>query len=348
MPGARFIHHEFGHACEDNRDEGSQQPCVSWEDGAMSLPVIVLIGATATGKSRLAVQLALALRADGVDAEVVNADSMLVYRGMDIGTAKPSTEERGGVPHHLIDILDVTQTASVADFQRLARTAITDIRVRRAVPIVVGGSALYTRAIVDHFEFPGSDAEVRSRWEAELQRVGALALHARLAEVAPASAAKIEPANGRRTVRAFEVLELAGGHVPNLPEWSYELDNVHQFGLSEDRAVLDARINERVDAMWREGLVQEVRHLLNQGLRDGLTAVRAIGYRQVVDFLDGEYSEEEARELTKKATRRFFRKQLGWYRRDPRITWLDAGAVDNVESIIQSVGLAPERRGNQR
>ncbi len=314
----------------------------------MPLPVLVLIGATATGKSRLAVQVARALVGDGVGAEIVNADSMLVYRGMDIGTAKPSVAERGGIDHHLIDILDVTQKASVADFQKLARGTIAEIHARGAIPIVVGGSALYTRAIVDHFEFPGSDATVRARWETELERVGAPALHARLAEMAPASAAKIEPANGRRTVRAFEVMEITGGHAPDLPEWTYELDNVHQFGLDQDRAVLDARINERVETMWREGLVLEVQRLLGTGLRDGVTAIRAIGYRQVVDFLDGECSEDEAKEQTKRATRRFFRKQLGWYRRDPRITWLDAGAPGNVESILASIGWAPSNSGRQQ
>ncbi len=314
----------------------------------MSLPVFVLIGATATGKSALAVRVARDLRAKGVDAEIVNADSMLVYRGMNIGTAKPSEAERDGIPHHLVDILDVTQKASVADFQQLARSTIVEIHGRGAIPIVVGGSALYTRAIVDHFEFPGSDAVVRARWEAELDRVGALALHARLSQEAPASAAKIEPANGRRTVRAFEVMELTGGHAPDLPEWTYELKDVHQFGLDQDRAVLDARINERVETMWREGLVEEVQRLLAEGLREGVTAIRAIGYRQVVDFLDGECTGAEAKEQTKKATRRFFRKQLGWYRRDPRITWLDAGASDNVETIVASIGWKPSNSGRQQ
>ncbi|MDO5735904.1 MAG: tRNA (adenosine(37)-N6)-dimethylallyltransferase MiaA [Propionibacteriaceae bacterium] len=312
----------------------------------MSLPVVVLIGATATGKSRLAIALAHAMQDSGVGAEIVNADSMLVYRGMDIGTAKPSMSERSGVPHHLVDILDVTQTASVADFQALARTTIANIVSRGACPVVVGGSALYVRAIVDHFEFPGSDPTVRARWEAELERVGAVALHARLAAEAPESAAKIEPANGRRTVRAFEVMELTGGHAPHLPEWTYELNNVHQFGLDEDRAVLDARINDRVDAMWCDGLVDEVRGLLAAGLREGVTAIRAIGYRQVVAFLDGECTEEEAKSETKRATRRFFRKQLGWYRRDPRITWLQAGGQDNVATILASIGWgATEMRG---
>ncbi len=304
----------------------------------MSLPVIVLIGATATGKSRLAVDLAHALQQRGTRAEVVNADSMLVYRGMDIGTAKPTAEERGGVVHHLVDIWDVSRTASVADFQALARSSIAEVRARGAVPIVVGGSALYTRAVVDHFDFPGSDPDVRAKWETELERVGAVALHARLAELAPESAAKIEPSNGRRTVRAFEVTELTGGHAPNLPQWTYELENVHQFGLDEDRAVLDGRINERVDAMWEGGLVEEVRGLLHEGLRDGVTAIRAIGYRQVVEFLDGKCTEEEAVLDTKRATRRFFRKQLGWYRRDPRIMWLRADAQDNPATILASLG----------
>lgn len=311
-------------------------------------PVVVMIGATATGKSKLAVDVALDLLGDGVGAEIVNADSMLVYRGMDIGTAKPTPDERRGVPHHLVDIIDVTEKASVADFQRLARAAITDIRGRGAIPIVVGGSALYTRAIVDHFEFPASDAVVRARWEEELERVGAPALHARLREVAPASAAKIEPANGRRTVRAFEVMELTGGHAPALPEWTYELENVHQFGLDQERALLDARINERVDAMWAGGLVDEVHALLEDGLRDGVTAIRAIGYRQVVDFLDGHSTQEEAMELTRRATRRFFRKQLGWYRRDPRITWLDAGSGTNVSTIRASIEWAATSEGGPR
>jgi tRNA dimethylallyltransferase len=306
----------------------------------VSAPLIVLVGPTATGKSRLAVDLALALAVRGRPAEIVNADSMLVYRGMDIGTAKPTADERSGFPHHLVDIAEVTERASVAEFQALARAAIAEVRGRGAVPILVGGSALYTRAIVDRFEFPGSDPEVRARWEAELERVGAHALHARLAGVAPESAAKIEPGNGRRTVRALEVLELTGGHAPSVPEWTYELDDVHQFGLELDRAELDARIDERVDRMWADGLVDEVRGLLNRGLREGVTAVRAIGYRQVVEFLDGACTEDEAKDAVKRATRTFFRKQLGWYRRDPRIEWLPAGAPRNVDRILAAVGIS--------
>lgn len=299
--------------------------------------MIVLVGPTASGKSTLAVDVALEIRARGGHAEIVNADSMLVYRGMDIGTAKPTRQERREVPHHLIDILDVTQTASVAEFQRLARGAITDIRGRGGVPIVVGGSSLYVRAIVDEFDFPGQDLRIRAKWEAELERIGPHALHERLRLLAPDSAERIEPGNGRRIVRALEVHSLTGGHAPALPKHRYALEGVHQFGLDAPREVLDARIDARVDQMFHNGLVDEVRSLLVQGLREGRTASRAIGYRQVIAMLDGELTEDEAREQTKRATRRFFRKQLGWYRRDERIHWLGIEQPDNVETILSSI-----------
>lgn len=305
----------------------------------MRAPVIVLVGPTASGKSSLALDVACALREGGRNAEIVNADSMLVYRGMDIGTAKPTPEERRGVVHHLVDVMDVTEQASVAWFQREARAVIDDIRARDGVPILVGGSALYTRAIVDEFEFPGSDDEVRAKWEAELERIGAPALHEHLATVAPESAAKIEPGNGRRIVRALEIAELTGGHTASLPEWTYALDDVHQFGLTLEREELDRRIDARVEQMWTDGLVDEVRALLPQGLRDGRTAVRAIGYRQVVAMLDGEIDEDEAKLQVQRATRRFFRKQLGWYRRDERIRWLPAGDPANVQTVLAAVGL---------
>ena len=302
------------------------------------MTVIVVAGATATGKSELAVDLALALHAQGRGAEVVNADSMLVYRGMDIGTAKPTMAERRGVVHHLIDVMDVTQTASVAQFQTWARDAIAQIRGRSGIPVVVGGSALYVRAIVDHFDFPGQDETLRAKWQAELERVGPETLHRQLALVAPASAAQIEPGNGRRIVRALEVAEITGGHQAVLPEWTYALDDVRQFGLDLEREELDARIDRRVERMWQQGLVAEVQGLLGRGLRQGLTASRAIGYRQVIDLIDGRLTEQEAKDAVKKATRRFFRRQLSWYRRDPRITWLPAGCSGNVEVILDSLG----------
>ena len=300
----------------------------------MRTPLVVIVGPTASGKSTLALELALRLGESGRAAEIVNGDSMLVYRGMDIGTAKPTPAERARVPHHLIDIMDVTRTANLAEFQGLARGAIADIRARGAIPILVGGSALYTHAILDEFDFQPSDPAVRARWEAELARLGPAELYDRLRAASPESAARIEPGNGRRIVRALEVLELSGNHIATLPEWRYALDDVIQFGLEGDRDLLDARIDARVDAMWAQGLVDEVRGLLRVGLRDGTTAIRAIGYRQVVSFLDGECSEEEAMAQVKRATRRFVRKQLGWYRRDPRIQWLRVDDPTNAHSII--------------
>ena len=301
------------------------------------LPILALNGPTASGKSTLAVDVAVALAWRGQPAEIVNADSMLVYRGMDIGTAKPSAAERRGVRHHLLDILDVTQTATVAQFQALARAAIADCRARGVLPIVVGGSALYMRAILDHFEFPGTDADVRARWEAELHRVGPEALHAVLAGRAPGTAAEIQPTNGRRTVRALEVLDLTGGHAPNLPEWTFALDGVTSIGLDLDRATMDARIVERVDAMWAAGLVEEVRRLEARGLREGATSVKAIGYRQVLQFLDGELTEDEARAAVVKATKRFARRQLSWFRRDHRIDWRDAATPGLAHAIADEL-----------
>ena len=305
--------------------------------GAVTTPVLAVLGPTASGKSALAVDVAVRLAARGRPAEVVNADSMLVYRGMDIGTAKPTASERRGVQHHLVDILDVTRTATVADFQRLAREAIADCRARGVVPVLVGGSALYLRAILDDFDFPGTDADVRARWEAELALVGPEALHARLADVAPAVAAGMLPGNGRRTVRALEVIELTGDFRPTLPSWTYALGGVTQWGLEVPRPEMDARIDARVDRMWAEGFIDEVRGLLGRGLRDGVTASRALGYRQVLEFLDGRCTEDEAREATKRRTRRFARKQLGWFRRDARIVWRPADDPGLAAGIVASV-----------
>ncbi len=301
------------------------------------IPLLALNGPTASGKSGLAIDVALTLAGAGLPAEIVNADSMLVYRGMDIGTAKPSPEERRGVPHHLVDILDITQSATVADFQRRARAAFTDIRGRGAVPIVVGGSALYMRAILDHFEFPATDADVRARWESELARIGAPALHAVLATRSPEAARELEPGNGRRIVRALEVLDLTGDHRPNLPAWTYAVPGVLSHGLTLDRALMDARIEARVDQMWADGLVAEVEALAARGLRDGFTAAKALGYRQVLAHLDGEITEQEARAETARRTRRFARKQLSWFRRDHRITWHDASDPDLAARLAEVV-----------
>lgn len=298
---------------------------------------LALLGPTASGKSALAVELAVHLTAHGRPAEIVNADSMLVYRGMDIGTAKPTLEERRGIPHHLVDILDVTETATVADFQGLARAAIASCRERGVVPIVVGGSALYLRAILDEFSFPGTDPAVRAALEAELEALGPRVLYERLVALAPEAAAHMEPMNGRRAVRALEVVALTGSYKSTLPEHEYALPGVVQVGLEIDRPVMDARIATRVDDMWARGLVAEVERLAVHGLRDGVTASRALGYSQALAYLDGECSEEQARTDTAAGTRRFARRQLGWWRRDPRITWVDALALPTLPDLVSLV-----------
>ncbi|QGF24803.1 tRNA (adenosine(37)-N6)-dimethylallyltransferase MiaA [Raineyella fluvialis] len=304
-------------------------------------PVIAVIGPTASGKTALAIALARRLAAVGRPAEIVNADSMLVYRGMDIGTAKPTPEERAMVHHHLVDIWDIDRTATVADFQRLAREAIADCRARGVLPLLVGGSSLYIRAILDVFEFPGTDPGVRARLEAELAASGAEAMYARLRDLDAGAAAGIEPNNERRIVRALEVIELTGHYTSTLPEHRYALDGVTEIGLSLDRDVLDARIAQRVERMWAEGFVDEVRRLAAHGLREGRTASRALGYRQVLDLLDGVIDEPTAKELTITRTRRFARKQLGWFRRDDRILWVDATRPS--EELAEALLMGPLR-----
>jgi tRNA dimethylallyltransferase len=287
--------------------------------------VIVVAGPTAAGKSALAIRLAQA-----TGGEVINADSMQLYRGMDIGTAKLTAAERQGVPHHLLDVWDVRQTASVAEYQRLAGSAIDEVAGRGRVPILAGGSGLYIRAALGDLDFPGTDPAVRDRLEAELARDGAPALHARLAALDPAAAAAILPSNGRRIVRALEVIEISGRpFTATLPTYETARPAV-QVAVQVPRAELDQRIAGRVDAMWQGGFEDEVRRLETQGLREGLTASRALGYAQMLRHLDGEWTREQARDETVRATRRFARRQESWFRRDPRITWLDAGPGDEL------------------
>lgn len=288
--------------------------------------VIAVVGPTAAGKSDLGVALARHF-----DGEVVNADSMQLYRGMDIGTAKLTPEERGGVPHHLLDIWDVTVTASVAEYQRLARDRIDALLAEGRWPVLVGGSGLYVRGAVDNLEFPGTDPEVRARLEEELTVRGPGALHARLAAADPEAAHAILPSNGRRIVRALEVIEITGRpFTANLPGHDSFYDTV-QIGVDVARPELDERIALRVDRMWEAGLVDEVRALEQQGLREGRTASRALGYQQVLAALTGECTLEEARAETVRATKRFARRQDSWFRRDPRVHWLSGAATDRTE-----------------
>lgn len=298
------------------------------------MPVIAVVGPTAAGKSELAVDLALA-----VSGEVVSADSMQLYRGMDVGTAKLPLAERRGVPHHVLDVLEVTEPATVAEFQRLARSAVDDCIARGVPPVLVGGSALYVRAVLDRFHFPGTDPRLRQRLEDELAAVGPQVMHERLAIRDPAAAAAILPSNARRIVRALEVVELTGQEFSaSLPAREYHYATARQIGVGVPRDVLDERIARRVDRMWAAGLVDEVRRLVAAGLREGRTASRALGYAQVLRFLDGEWTEEQARAETVRATRRFARRQDSWFRKDPRISWVPYDAPTRLEEAIALIG----------
>ncbi|MDI3386388.1 tRNA (adenosine(37)-N6)-dimethylallyltransferase MiaA [Streptomyces sp. B-S-A8] len=296
--------------------------------------VIAVVGPTAAGKSDLGVFLAQRL-----GGEVVNADSMQLYRGMDIGTAKLTPEERGGIPHHLLDIWDVTVAASVAEYQKLARAEIDRLLAAGRWPVLVGGSGLYVRGAVDQLEFPGTDPEVRAALEYELTLRGSGALHARLAAADPEAARAILPSNGRRIVRALEVIEITGRpFTANLPGHDSVYDTV-QIGVDVVRPELDERIAARVDRMWADGLVDEVRTLEGQGLREGRTASRALGYQQVLAALAGECTEDEARAETVRATKRFARRQDSWFRRDPRVHWLSGASADRGELPARALAL---------
>ena len=298
--------------------------------------VLAVVGPTATGKSDLAV--ALAQRLDG---EVINADSMQLYAGMDIGTAKLPSAERGGIEHHLLDIWPIRKSAAVAEYQVLARLAIAAIHDRGKVPIMVGGSGLYLRGALDHLEFPGESPVIRRRLYTELAELGPAALHARLAEQDPLAAAAILPTNGRRVVRALEVIELTGRpFTARMPGFESVYDTV-QIGL--DRADLDERVAQRVHRMMALGLVDEIRGLLPAGLRESPTAGKALGYAQLLAVLDESGAVvgdlDDAIEQTIRATRRFVRRQRSWFRRDPRVHWLDGTDDGLVEAALSTLEL---------
>ncbi|OLF12634.1 tRNA (adenosine(37)-N6)-dimethylallyltransferase MiaA [Actinophytocola xinjiangensis] len=293
---------------------------------------LAIVGPTGTGKSALGIALA-----EELGGEVVNADAMQLYRGMDIGTAKVTAAERRSVPHHLLDVLDVTQTASVAAYQRDARAVVERLLAAGRVPILVGGSGLYVRAVLDDLEFPGTDAGIRARLEAELADVGAATLHSRLVTLDPPAAAAILPSNGRRVVRALEVIELTGRPFSaTMPREGPARWDTVQIGLDLDVEALDERIERRVHRMFDDGLVEEVRRLDGQGLREGRTAARALGYQQVLDAIDGRHDLAEAATATVRATRRFVRRQRSWFRRDKRVHWLDA-AGDGLLGTVRDL-----------
>jgi tRNA dimethylallyltransferase len=296
-------------------------------------PVAVL-GPTATGKSDLAVDLALRL-----GGEVINADAMQLYRGMDIGTAKLPLAQRRGIRHHLLDVLDVTETASVAEYQRDARRVLDDLVAAGRVPVIAGGSGLYVSALLDDLEFPGTDPAIRARLETELVEAGADALYRRLQRADPVAAAAILPGNGRRIVRALEVIELTGRPFSaTMPKPGPPRHGAVLIGLDRDTAELDDRVERRVAAMFAAGLVDEVTALVPRGLREGRTAARALGYQQVLAALDGAHDLATAQAETVRATRRFVRRQRSWFRRDRRITWLDAGRPDLLDAALELAG----------
>ncbi|MGI8799083.1 MAG: tRNA (adenosine(37)-N6)-dimethylallyltransferase MiaA [Pseudonocardia sp.] len=295
--------------------------------------LVAVVGPTATGKSDLGVELAQRL-----GGEVVNADAMQLYRSMDIGTAKLTAQQRRGVRHHLLDVLDVTEPASVAAYQRAAREVVERLLAAGATPVLVGGSGLYVQAVLDDLRFPGTDPAVRERLEGELAELGPAVLHQRLAERDPAAAMAVLPSNGRRIVRALEVIEITGRpFTARLPRPGSARYGSVLLGLDSAPAELDERIAVRVRRMFDDGLVEEVRELAGRGLRDGRTASRALGYQQVLRALDGGGDFETAAMDTIQATRRFVRRQRSWFRRDARIRWLAAGETDLVTSALGTV-----------
>lgn len=294
---------------------------------------VAVIGPTATGKSDLGLDLAEAL-----DGEIVNIDAMQQYRGMDIGTAKLTRAERRGIPHHRLDVLDVTETATVANYQQAAVADVEDIHARGKVPVIVGGSMMYVQSLLDEWAFPATDPEVRAKWEQVLADGGTDAVHRALTERDPEAAASILATDGRRMVRALEVVEITGlpfaASAPTIgePRWGTRL-----LGVDRDTTELDERIARRTDLMFAGGLVEEVRGLVDLGLKDGVTASRAIGYAQVIDYLDGTTDLAYAQERTFIGTRRYVRRQRSWFRRDPRVTWLDGADPALLESALAAL-----------
>jgi tRNA dimethylallyltransferase len=313
----------------------------------MPAQLIAIVGSTGTGKSDLAIRIAEALRDEGSGAEVVNADAMQLYRGMDIGTAKLPVPERRGIEHHLIDVLDVTEESTAAEYQKLARSKILEIQSRGSIPILVGGSMLYVAAVLNNFEFPVRDKDLRAQLEQELVELGPAAMHQKLAELDSIAASRIEPENGRRIVRALEIVTLTGEpFAAALPDEIDSWQEVLEIGLRMDREPLVARLAERVRGMWSAGLVEETEALISKGLRESVTAGYAIGYAQALAQLDGELSQEQAIASTTKLTQKYARRQMSWFKRDTRINWLDAldPEVTNLAiALVRKHGLMGSR-----
>lgn len=318
----------------------STVPAVTADPAAL----IAIVGSTGTGKSELSLDLAERLIQRGQSVEIVNADAMQLYRGMDIGTAKLTVPERRGIPHHLLDVLDVTDEATVSNYQTDARAVITEIRARGAVPILVGGSGLYVSSVVFDFQFPGTDPILRARLEAELSTSGPGLMYTRLQAVDPQAALRIGPSNGRRLVRALEIVELTGApHLAALPEEPVYWKPTVLLGLRTPREQLTPRLDARVERMWAAGIVDEARGLLAAGIENGVTASRAIGYAQALGQVHGTRSQAEAVETTQQLTRRYARRQVSWFKRYAHAHWVESDAADRVDDALAHVdrGSAP-------
>ncbi|MCF8525450.1 MAG: tRNA (adenosine(37)-N6)-dimethylallyltransferase MiaA [Rhodoluna sp.] len=313
----------------------------------MPAQLIAVVGSTGTGKSELAIRIAETFRQDGQEAEIVNADAMQLYKGMDIGTAKLPITERRGIEHHLVDVLEVKQESTAAEYQKIARAKILEIQSRGAMPILVGGSMLYVAAVLNNFEFPVRDKDLRASLEQELLELGPNAMHQKLVELDASAASRIDQENGRRIVRALEIVTLTGEpFAAALPDEIESWQEVLEIGLRMDREILVAKLAERVRGMWSKGMVEETKHLVSKGLRESVTAGYAIGYAQALAQLDGELSQEQAIQSTTKLTQKYARRQMSWFKRDTRINWLDAldPEVTNLAiDLVRSHGLLASR-----
>ena len=304
----------------------------------MSSKLIAVVGATGTGKSELAIGIAERISKHGLKAEIVNADAMQLYKGMDIGTAKLPIPERRGVRHHLIDVLEISQESTAAEYQKLARARILELQDSEIIPILVGGSMLYVASCLNNFQFPERDQQLRTELEQELEAHGPLHMHRKLAELDEVAASRIIPENGRRIVRALEIVMLTGEpFAAALPEKTDSWQPVLEFGLRIEREALLPRLEQRVVRMWEQGLVEEVESLISLGFRDSKTASVAIGYAQALGQIDGELSREEAIASTVSLTQRYARRQVSWFKRDERIQWLEALNSDCLDQAMVAV-----------
>lgn len=300
--------------------------------------LLCIVGPTGSGKSNLAINIALELAKSGIKAEIVNADSMQFYKGMDIGTAKVPIDERFGIKHHMLDWLEIAEKNTAARYQIEARKVISDLRAEGTLPIVVGGSMLYIAALINTFEFPGRDEALRAQLEQDLIDLGPVAMHKRLELLDETAASRIEPQNGRRIVRALEIVMITGEpFAASLPEQFESFLPVLEIGLNSAREHLVERLAERVRGMWALGLVEEVRSLESKGIRDSKTASQAIGYSQALASIDGRLTEEEAIAETILLTQRYARRQMSWFRRDPRINWFDYQNENLLEEVMSLV-----------